>query len=131
MAGELTIACSAEYDNDGELDPLVLSVEEEDTIRTVTTQIALKTIQSVATSEEALLLGDVSTRCVCMLINLDTTNYIEVKVATGGAIFAKLWPRGTGVGLNFCLLALGSGAQSPFVIANTAACRMAILLLSQ
>lgn len=130
MASELTVAASVEisFDN-GEIQDS-LSILDADTVRTITTQLYHSTIQSVGTTEEALLLGDVSSRGVCLLINLDSTNYIEVKTGTSGTIFAKLWPRGTSNGINFCFLHLGSGAQSPFVIANTAACRMAIFLLS-
>ena len=43
-----------------------------------------------------------------------------------GAIFAKLFPKGSAAGINFCLLSLGSGAQSPFAIANSGDCKMAI-----
>lgn len=130
MASEITVAASVELAFDSGEFTDALSILEADTVRTVATQIHHKQIQSVGTTEEALLLGDVSTRGICLLINLDPTNYIEVKVATSGAIFAKLWPRGSGSGINFCFLALGSGAQTPYVIANTAICRMAILLLS-
>jgi len=132
MASEMTVAASVEisFDN-GEVQD-ALSVLDADTVRTISTQLHHKSIQSVATSEEAVSLGagDISTRGVCLLINLDPTNYIEVKTGTGGTIFAKLFPRGSGQGINFCFLHLGSGAQSPYVIANTAACRMAIFLAS-
>jgi hypothetical protein len=128
MANEVTVAASIEFDND--VTQASCEVKDGDTIRSMTTAKALKTTQAVGTSEEAVLLGDITAPCGVMLINLDSTNYIEVKVATGGAIFAKLYPRGSGVGLNFCIVPLGSGAQAPFVIANTASCSMEILLLS-
>ncbi len=115
--------------NDG-VDSADLSVLPADSSRTVVTTLYHKTVQSVATSEEAVVLGDVATKGACMLVNLDPTNFISVKTATSGTIFAKLFPRGSGSGLNFCILHLGSGAQAPFVIADTAACRMAILLIN-
>ncbi len=126
MSNELTLAASIEYDDGLVTDSL--SILSGDDVRSLTTDKFHKSIQSVGTSEEAVGLGDITTRCVCMLINLDSTNYIEVKTGTGGTIFAKLYPRGSGVGANFCLVPLGSGAQSPFVIANTASCEMAIFL---
>lgn len=80
--------------------------------------------QSVGTSEEAVTLGDVTAPGYAIFINRDATNYIELKVATGGAIFAKLSANG-----GLALLQLGTGAQAPFAIANTAACIMDILLV--
>lgn len=128
MSAEVTLAFSIEYD-DGDTSSS-FELDSADSSRSVSTEKPLKTTQSVGTSEEAVLLGDISAPCMCVLVNLDPTNYIEVKVATSGAIFAKLYPRGTGGGANFCFVPLGSGAQAPFVVANTAACRMAIFLLS-
>lgn len=87
-----------------------------------------KLIQNVGTSEEAVTLGDFTSVGAFALINLDVTNYVDVKVATGGAIFARLKPDtlGDGTGGYIMLDTLGSGAQAPFVIANTAACRIVV-----
>lgn len=129
MASELTFNLSVEY-----VDSFGVTMQAtpaiEDVLVTVATKKSMVTVQSVGTSEEALLLGDITSRGTCVLVNLDPTNYIEVKVATGGAIFAKLFPKGSTAGVNFCVVHLGSGAQSPFVIANTASCDMAIFLAS-
>jgi hypothetical protein len=119
MANELTISASLEYSDDVDVEA---SASITELLRTLTTKKVLKTKQSVGTSEEALIIGDISTRAWCMLINRDPTNFINVKVATGGAIFAKL------LAGEFCLLRLGSGAQSPFVIADTASCELEIVI---
>lgn len=119
MANELTISASIDYADDVDVEA---SASISELIRTLTTKKVLKTKQTVGITEEALILGDISTRAWCMLINRDPTNFINVKVATSGAIFAKL------LAGEFCLLRLGSGAQSPFVIADTAICELEILL---
>lgn len=76
-----------------------------------------KTIrQSIATSETTIQLGAVTSPEYLLIVNRDATNYVEVKVAASGAIFAKLKPGYA------CLVPLGSGAQAPVAIANTAAC---------
>lgn len=119
MANELTLNASIEYSDSVDVEA---SAAITDLLRTLTTSKVLKTKQSVGTSEEALIVGDISTRAWCMLINRDTTNFINVKTGTGGTIFAKL------LAGEFCLLRLGSGAQSPFVIADTASCELEILI---
>lgn len=79
--------------------------------------------QNIATSEEAINLGEATAPGYAIFINRDATNYIELKVATSGAIFAKLKAG------ECCLLRLGSGAQVPYAIANTAACQLEYLIL--
>ncbi len=80
--------------------------------------------QSIATSETALKLGDTTAPGYAMLVNLDPTNYVELKVATSGAIFAKLDAAG-----GFAILKLGSGAQAPYAIANSGACLVEVLIV--
>lgn len=89
--------------------------------RNVGTKRPFKTVQSIGTSEEALSVGDGGTIVELYLKNLDVTNYVEIKVATGGAIFGKLLPG------QDMLVRLGSGAQAPFAIANTAAVALEIM----
>ncbi len=119
MANELTLNASVEYLDSTDSQT---SLEIADLLRTVSAKKFFKGKQSVATAEEALVLGDITTRAWCMLINRDSTNFINVKTGTGGTIFAKM------LAGEFCFLRLGSGAQSPFVIADTAACEMEIIL---
>lgn len=70
--------------------------------------------QLIATSVTALELGGVTTPGWFLAINRDPVNYVEGEVSSGGAKFSKLFPG------EFCFLRLGSGAQSPYFIANTA-----------
>lgn len=122
-ANEITLNASLSYE-DSEMDDPV-SLELEDILKTVTTKRITRAKQNVGTSEEAINLGDVSSPGYALLINRDTTNFINLKVATGGAIFARL-DRSNG----FALLKLGSGAQVPYAIADTAACQMDVFIIS-
>ena len=119
MAEELTINLSAEY---SDAEGLTGDVSIEDLLITLVTTKLLKFRQTIATSETALELGDISSRGFLVLMNLDPTNFVNVKVGTGGAIFAKMFPKGSAAGINFCVVHLGSGAQSPYLIADTASC---------
>ena len=79
---------------------------------------------NVGTSEEAVALGEATAPGWAIFINRDTTNFIELRVATGGAKFAKLKAG------ECCLLRLGSGAQVPYAIADTAACQMEYCIIN-
>jgi len=75
--------------------------------------------QQIGTSEEAIDLGGLSTLGWAFFINVDPTNFIELRTGTGGTKFAKLQANG-----GFALLRLGSGITAPYAIADTAACWM-------
>lgn len=113
MASELTFNSSLIYeDDDG--DQVVMQLV--DLLDDLESGRYVKAKQPIGTSEEAITLGGVTAPRWFMAINRDETNYVELKVATSGAIFARLYPG------KFCIVPLGSGAQAPFAIANTAAC---------
>ena len=80
--------------------------------------------QSIPTSEAAINLAGLSGPGYALIINRDATNYVELKVATGGAIFAKLDANG-----GVALVKLGSGAQAPFAIANSATCIIDVFIV--
>jgi hypothetical protein len=94
------------------------SLQVAELMATMATLKWIKQKISVGTSEEAIPLGEVTSPGWAIFINRDTTNFINLKVATSGAIFAKL------LAGEFALLRLGSGAQAPYAIADTAACKM-------
>jgi hypothetical protein len=125
LANEVTGSFSIGYD-DG-VQERVLAVSSR--IFTSTGKRVSTLVQSVGTSEEAAALGDIANVGAFAIVNLDDTNYVNVKVATGGAIFARLDPDvdADGKGGFVCGSRLGSGAQVPFLIADTAACKVAIL----
>lgn len=121
MSNELTLSGSLEY-----LDSLGIqsSLAISDLIRTLTTAKCVHTVLTIATTETAIEKGDIATPKWFMCINRDTTNYIELKCATSGTIFAKLMPG------DFCIVPLGSGALAPFAIANVANCLLEILVIA-
>jgi hypothetical protein len=121
MAQELTINGSLSYSDSEGTD---ISLAIVNLVDSVATKRLVRTKQLVTTSEIAIDFGDVSVLAWAMFVNRDVANYIEIKVATGGAIFAKLLPG------RFALLPLGSGAQEPYAIANTASCQMDVIIAS-
>lgn len=121
MAGKITYSFSLEVTPDvGPSLPLTVI----DRIRSLTSDKFICQRQTIGTSEEALQLAEITTPVEFFVLNLDPTNYVDIKVATSGAIFARLRPDtqedGTG-GLAF-ISELGSGALAPFAIANTNPC---------
>lgn len=112
MAEEIRINLTLQYeDSEGTSE----SMQVNDYLADLTSFTYTKAKQSIGTSEEAIVLGGVTAPRWFMAINRDDTNYVELKVATSGAIFARLYPGAC------CLVPLGSGAQTPCAIANTAA----------
>lgn len=123
MANEVTATGSVAYsDANGVKDSLAIS----SFVSSVGTKIIQRSAQSIPTSETAVNLGPVSAPGYAVLVNRDPTNYVDVKVATSGAVFARLLPNG-----GFCVVYLGSGAQAPYAVANTAACVIDVFICSQ
>ncbi len=119
MASELTLSGSLLYsDSEGTEDSLSIS----ELMASVATKRLVHAKQSIPTSEIAIELGDLSSIRWAIFINRDSANYLELKVATGGAIFAKLMPG------FFALLPLGSGAQVPYAVATGSSCQLEIII---
>jgi len=87
---------------------------------TMSGNIVLDYVISIATTETAL--GTFSGGWILMY-NMDGTNYVEVKTATSGTIFAKLKAG------EFALFRAGSGVTAPYAIANTGACKLRVMIL--
>ncbi len=120
MANELTISGSLAYaDSEGAAQLL----ERCNFNATVATKKFNHFKIAAGTSEEAVPLGECTSPGWLILRNRDATNYVEVKTGTSGTIFAKI------LAGEICLLRLGSGAQAPFIIANTAACQVEGLVI--
>lgn len=112
---ELTINFNLTYlDADG----VNAVVELVDALQTVTTQRPHLFTQAITTSEVALNLGPLASLGWAGFVNLDPTNFIELRVGTGSTKFAKLWP-GKGA-----LFYFGSGITAPYAIADTATCKL-------
>ena len=122
MANELTLTGNFAYtDANGAKQELGV----DSLLQSVTTKVTSRAQQSIATSETTINLGGVASVGWLILVNLDDTNYVEIKTAASGTIIAKLPPGG------FCILYLGSGITAPVAIANTAACIIDKLICSQ
>lgn len=121
MANEITVGCSLAY-SDAELTDISLAFSE------LTGSISTKKFtwikQNIGTSEEALILGEVSSLGWFIGINRDSTNFVELRVSTGSTKFAKMKP------LMPCLFYFGSGVTAPYAIADTATCQIEYILLS-
>lgn len=125
MASELTLTATLEYTP---ADGRTRSIEVPELFLDTTRAQVLE--QVVGIVEEALEMGDVASPTAVMIVNLDATNFVNVKAATAGAIVAKLKKdtNGDGNGGVFLASELGSGMQAPFVIADTDPCRILILV---
>jgi hypothetical protein len=75
-------------------------------------------IISVAIAETAIPLGQVTSPGWFFAKNLDSTNFLHIRVGTAGSAFCKLKPG------EVCLLRLGANVTAPYAIADTAACRL-------
>lgn len=95
------------------------------TVPTITPSVAgsawLDNTQSVGTSEEAILLGDPAVGGYCYMQNMDATNYVQIRSATGVAALIRL------IAGDWCVFRLDASATAPFAIANTAAVNLRIL----
>lgn len=120
MANELTLNGSLAYaDSEGSDISLAISA----LLASVATKKFIHGKQNIGITEEAIVLGEVTSPGWSIFINRDVTNFIELRVATGGAKFAKLLPG------EFWCGRLGSGAQAPFAISDTGACQLEYLLI--
>ena len=122
MANELTIDAQVAYsDATGATDGLSVAALE------VTLGVKLFSHQkvSVGTSEQAINVTGIATLGYCMIVNRDDTNFVEVRTATGATKFAKL-----NAG-EVALFRFGSGVTAPFILADTAACNVEILLFNE
>lgn len=128
MSSEITVTAALTYkDATGTAEQLSLDAG----VFTPSTLKVSKTKQIINTTETALKLGDTTAPGYVLLKNLDPTNSVDVKVAASGAIFARLDPDTGSAGKGgACLLKLGSGAQAPVAIANTAACLIAVMVVA-
>jgi hypothetical protein len=96
-----------------------------DAVFTILTKKYGKVVHNVGITEEALKLGEVTALGWFFFRNLDLTNYVELRHATGAANdIIKVPPRG------FAMFHWGSDVSAPFAIANTAACQCEYLLCS-
>lgn len=128
MANELSISGSLAYADAENTAFPALAVANA--IKNVTTKGGIRLKQTVTTTQAAVNLGGIAAPGWAIFVNREQTNTIDLKVATGGAIFAHLDadPNQDGTG-GFALLKLGSGAQVPFCVSTGGNADMDILIL--
>ncbi len=124
MADELTISCVQKYSDDDGADLPEMGVID------VSFDSANKKVSSglisVGTSEEAIPLGEVTAALAHIVVeNLDTTNYVEIRHATGASNDTVYIPAGGVVAYWF-----GSDVTAPYWIANTAAVKVQFRIVS-
>lgn len=126
MSTQLACNVTMAYD-DGVSDPVSLQVPITGTSFgvAVATKIVFRGQKLILTSDTVIPYGGVNGLGYWMLVNLDPTNYIDVKTGAAGTIIARLDPNG-----GFLAGKIGSGITAPNAIANTASCLMDILILS-
>lgn len=120
MSDEITLSASLAYEDSEGAD---LSLAISALLASVATKKYMRHKMNVGTSEEAVPLGECTSPGWAIFVNRDATNFISLRVATGGAAFAKMLPGEP------AMLRLGSGAQAPYAIADTGACQMEYFLI--
>jgi hypothetical protein len=124
MADEVTVNGSLEYEDAEDSE---LSLGLANATFDVSTKKFIHHKMAVGTSEEAIPLGEVTSLGWAIFKNLDDENYLEIRSATGaGNDIIKLPPLSSAGPFHF-----GSDVSAPFAIANTAACQMEYLIVSQ
>lgn len=120
MSAEIQISASIAVRKGGTMDGIDTGVVSV----TMTGNRILHHRQSVGfAAEEALVLGEVPAGGLCLIINRDATNYVQVRRATGQTAMLRI-PAG-----EFALFRFdAAGATAPFVIANTAAVEIEVFI---
>lgn len=119
MASEITVESSLRFVKSGDQDGLDFGPA---TFTFAGTR-SLKGLQSVGTSEEALVLGEVAAGGWLFIVNKDATNFVSLRAVAAATPLAKLGPG------ECALLRLHPNATAPTVQADTAACQIRYLLL--
>lgn len=117
MANTLAIAASIAYTDAAGSDELAATLAV-----TLSGRGFIRNQQTIGTSEEVIALSEIAPG-FAILVNLDPTNYVDVRCTTGGLKFARLRANG-----GLCLLELGPDALAPWAIANTGACRISVFI---
>lgn len=117
MADELTLNLKIKYDKNGISDSRSFS----DTVD-VTGSGTIGGVQTIGTTEEALVVGDVATLGYARFLNIDATNYVTIGNYTGGTYYPvlKLKPGEAAV----CRLA----AATIYAKANTGAVKLEYMI---
>lgn len=110
MANELTIRASLSFEKGGSLVEMLLGPLDRDVAGTN----VLRNRQSIGTSEEALVVGDVAPGGYFIAVNRDATNCVTIRAGSGLADLVRLKPG------DFCMFRVNDAATL-YAQANTAA----------
>jgi hypothetical protein len=122
LANELTLNASLAYEDAEDADIALAMVN---ILANVTTKKFIHAKQSIGTTEEAIDLGEVTSLGWSLFINRDSTNYLELRSATGAGNDIIKIPAG-----KFAMFHWGSDVTAPFAIANTGACQLEYIIVS-
>lgn len=122
MANELTMSASLNFADSEDTDETLAALEK---VLSISTKLYNKCKHNVGTSEEAMKLGEVASLGYCLIINRDSTNFVEVRAATGGTKIIKVRAG------KVALFEFGSGVTAPYIIADTNPCQTEYMIVSQ
>lgn len=120
MADEIKITARIEFAK-GNVDTIIRKVERLGI--DVTGSRYFAHTQQIGTSEEALQKGELASLGYAWFKNLDATNFVSIRAATGAGNAIKLNPGECAV------FRFGSGATAPYAIADTAAVYLEYLIV--
>lgn len=117
MANEFVLNGSVAYDDS---EGTEFALEIVDKLASITTKKFVHHKQNVGTTEEALDLGELTVAGgLAICINRDSTNYVELRSATGASNDVIKILAG-----EFAIFRWGSDVTAPYAIANTAAVQL-------
>lgn len=116
MADEITVSVTLEFTKSGVTEKLSFPGLTYDMSGT---DYVLQT-QTIGTSEELLLMGDITTPGYLIIKNLDSTNFVELYRTSAGSGVVKLK-----AGETACFRL----SAQPYALADTASCQVQYLLI--
>jgi hypothetical protein len=119
MANEGTVKLNLSFTKSG----VSISLDSESVNFDVAGTNVIHNVQTIGTSEEAILLGDAGAGGYLFLMNRDSTNYIEIRQASGASDFCRLL-----AGEPACFR-LSPDATAPYAIADTGSCDLEVMLI--
>lgn len=121
MADEITVVSRVKLIND----VLKSDFNPGSLLLTQTTAGIFDSVRSITTTETSVTLTGITTPRVCVLYNLDATNYVEAGTTTADYPF-KLRPASMA-----SVFELNAGKTTLYLKANTATCKVRIIVLEQ
>ncbi|KKM85346.1 hypothetical protein LCGC14_1289990 [marine sediment metagenome] len=120
MADEITVTTSLSFTKDS----ITESMSDTATTFDMATAKYVKAVQEIGLTEEAIVMGDVTTPGWAYFKNLDATNFLTIREATAKDDLVKLK-----AGEHVVLRLDSTDATAPFAIADTGACKLEYLIL--